>query len=503
MLVERNWLIPVLHHEPYLDKPPLLYWLVMASYSLFGVHDWAARLVPSGAAFLTLCTTYLWGRSILGQRGAFLAAMILTLSVRYLYLARMLTMDTLLCLFMVASLAGAHLAVNGPVFRWRWWLLSGVAGGLGMLTKGPVALVLTGVPIVVYLFLDRQAERPRWWAWLAYGMVAIGVAAPWYIAIVLADPSFADYFFWRHNVERFVSPFDHQEPFWFYVPGLLLGMLPWTLLLPGMLHCLGRSDRPAALLFFAPAFLWCVLFFSLAGCKRPGYVLPAMPLLALGLGCYLDSVLPSREDFVGSLARHGSRLAYWATVLTIGFGLAGGMLALHGPVLKPSIGAAIIVFCGFALVYLCRRGWTRGTSVSWIFCATATFLLLLLGMYEVLPGYARRFALRGQVRSQLALGADAKLPVACYPRRWDSISFYLGRDDVRAYTMDERPRLVADLRADSRTLLFVKSNQAFAQLLHDLPASLEFVPHGRQGALRVGIVRARREVPIELDARRP
>src|SRR5215831_11273628 len=61
MLAEGKWLVPVLHGEPYLDKPPLLYWLVMGFYSVFGVHDWAARIVPCSAAFLTMLVTYLWG----------------------------------------------------------------------------------------------------------------------------------------------------------------------------------------------------------------------------------------------------------------------------------------------------------------------------------------------------------------------------------------------------------------------------------------------------------
>src|SRR6059058_5537845 len=109
MLDRGDWLTPVLHGQPYLDKPPLFYWLVMSSYAVFGAHDWAARLVPGLAGFLTILVTYLWGRRAAGERAGLLGALILSLSGRYLYLGRMLTFDTLLCLFVTASLASAHL----------------------------------------------------------------------------------------------------------------------------------------------------------------------------------------------------------------------------------------------------------------------------------------------------------------------------------------------------------------------------------------------------------
>jgi len=510
MLVEGKWLVPVLYGEPYLDKPPLLYWLVMASYLVFGVHDWAARIVPCSAAFLTMVVTYLWGRRVLGPRGGFLAGMILCLSVRYVYLGRMLTMDTLLCLFVVAALAGAHLAVRGPEFRWRPWVASALACGLGLLAKGPVALVLVVVPVLVFPFVVPKAARPRFWAWLAYASVAAGIALPWYLTAMAASPAFVEYFFWRHHVERFVTPFDHQEPFWFYLPGIFLGMLPWTLLVPGMLRSLvvsftwpgpslrgqgpgsaGASQtqpRPRDVLVFSNvALAWCVVFFSIAGCKRPGYILPAMPLLALGLGCYLDGLFPAVESFA-ALWRHGPRLAYVCTFFVLVVGIGGALFAVEFCLMPRLIGLALALVASVDLLGLGWLGWQRGPKVSWMLFGVTTFTLLFAGTYEVLPGYARRFSMRGQVRPHAAECVDASVHVACYPRRWDSVSFYLGRNDVCSYSAEERPRLVADLASAPRTLLFVKSNRALEDLLRDLPASHQFVPSGRRGTIVVGYV---------------
>ncbi|HXG11479.1 MAG TPA: glycosyltransferase [Gemmataceae bacterium] len=510
MLAAGSWVVPVLHGEPYWDKPPLLYWLVMASYSLFGVHDWAARLVPGAAGVFTVLLTYLWGCRAVGPRAGLAGALVLCLSARYVYLGRMLTMDTLLCLWVVAALAAGQVAVQGPTLRRGWWWASAAAGALGLLTKGPVALVLVAVPLLAYQLLDPRTARPRPRAWLAYLALAMGLAAPWYVAVTLREPGFLHYFFWKHNVVRFAEAFDHQEPVWFYLPGLLLGMLPWTLLLPGLIRFLGRrparaaARRPAALGFFLLASLWCLLFFSAAECKRALYILPAMPTLALALGCYLDAGLP-RERFgaVGLvLWRRGSRLAHTATLGVLAVGIGGSLLAVGLGLWRPIIGIGLAGTAAVVLAAAARFGPRHRPVRSWAACGAVTFVLLLLAIHQLLPAYARRFSLRGHVRPHAELCADPAVVVACYPRRWDSVSFYLGRSDVRVYTADQRAALVADLRRRPGTLLFVKPGPALDELLRAMPEGLEYVPRGRQGTVRVGWVRSRWEAQPGLYASR-
>jgi len=110
--------------------------------------------------------------------------------------------------------------------------------------------------------------------------------------MVLRVPSFARYFFWEQNVIRFFSPFDHQRPVWFYGPVLLLGLLPASLLaIPFVRFLLSGNEKEAAgrsraLGFMLLAGGWCLLFFTLSGCKLPTYILPAFPFLALSLGAY-------------------------------------------------------------------------------------------------------------------------------------------------------------------------------------------------------------------------
>src|SRR5262249_34794229 len=139
MLAVDKFVVPVLNGEPY-DKPPLLYWLVMASYKLLVVSDWSARLVSAVAGLCPALVSYYWGRRVAGGVPALAGALILCFSVRFVYLARLLTMNSLLCLWVVGALAAGHIALSGNRLRWRWWLASALACSLGMLTKGPVAL---------------------------------------------------------------------------------------------------------------------------------------------------------------------------------------------------------------------------------------------------------------------------------------------------------------------------------------------------------------------------
>ncbi|HKI34924.1 MAG TPA: glycosyltransferase [Gemmataceae bacterium] len=517
MSAEETWVVP---GQPFADKPPLLPGLVMLSYRLFGVHDWAARLVAGGAGLATVLLTWFWGRRVLGARPAFAGALVLCLSAHFIYLGRLLTTDTLLAACVVAAWAAAHAALAGKkvpdtffkkvsgTFSRGWWLLSALACGLGLLTKGPVALALVAVPVVAYRWLDRRTARPSpaWWAF--YVVTAVGLAAPWYAAQEIAEPGFLVDFLWRQHVLRFAAPFDHEEPVWFFLPRLVLGMLPWTLLLPGFVRFLGRHSaraaarRPPALGFVLLTFAWSLLFFSASGCKRATYVLPVMPPLALALGCYLDAViargLAARAG--SALARHSAAFAYRATQLVLVAGLAGSLVAPAVGLLRWPVAVLPAAAAVGGLLFVSRPQWRARPRAAWGLCVAATFALLFAGVYGLLPNYARKFSLRGQVRPLAEAGQEAPLPVVCYPRRWDSVSFYLRRDDVQVYTPAELPQLVEALRAHRETLVFVKSGAPLEALLADLPPGMEFVPHGRQGTVTVGRVRYRLEAPAALYA---
>jgi dolichol-phosphate mannosyltransferase len=508
MLEAGQWLVPTLHGLPYYDKPPLLYWLVMGSYRLFGVHDWAARLVSATAAFLTVLVTYFWGRQVGGRRAGFAAAMILCLSARYVYLGRLLTMNGLLCLWTTAALAAAHLALRQQRLRPGWWLASAVLTAFGLLTKGPVVILLVLVPVLSLQVLEPRQARVRLRDWLSYLGLALTLAGPWYLWLAARESEFAGYFFWKHHLVRYLFPFDHARPAWYYLPDVVFGMLPWSLLLAPLFRLLGRRDsacvqrRPAALGFFLLTALWCFVFFSLAGSKRSGYILPAMPPLALALGLYLDGALRLRGPFLAAATRPWSQLALRLSGLVLAGGMGIAFLGMAAGILRP--GLAVGLGGGGLLALAALKRWCRARSPegAWAFCGAATFLVLLAGVHLALPGYARRFSIRGQARPLAELTRDPGVAVVSFPRAWDSVSFYLQRSDIRAYGSGERGKLLAELVSRPQTLAFIKGDRSLDDLLHSLPVSIEFVPSGRQGYVRVGWLRRRPEVPSTFFAGR-
>ncbi len=235
-----------------------------------------------------------------------------------------------------------------------------------------------------------QSLRLGWRVWLVFVVVVSAINLPWYVAVCVRLPEFAGYFFWQHNVLRFVAPFDHIEPVWYYGPILLAGLLPATLLAVAWFRFVISSDSSAAERrspesgFFLLAGVWCVLFFSMSGSKLPTYVLPAFPCLALAFGAF----------FAGS----------------------------------------------------------RWASIKWRRAAVPINVgLLAVAHYAVIPWYAE---FRSPMsRPDVVAEYCADSPVVCYPRNCDSVAFYLGRDDFRNYRSKETPELVEWAHASPRTVV--------------------------------------------------
>jgi dolichol-phosphate mannosyltransferase len=502
MLAEGSWLVPILHGQPYLDKPPLLYWLVMASYSLFGVHDWAARLVPGVAGLLTIAVSYFWARRTAGNRAAILGSGMLCLSAEFLYYGRMLTMNGLLALFVTATLAFTHFALQatGKRKQLAWIALAGLACGFGLLTKGPVILAVVVPPLLLLPRLDQRLHRPGFAGWSLFAGATFLIAAPWYLAVCFRDPEFAGYFFWRHNITRFVQPFDHAGPVWEYLPGLLFGMMPWTLLIFPMFRALFQHSgeaakrRPAALGMFLLAFLWMFVFFSLAGSKRPGYIVPVLPPLALALGCYLDSILDKRGGIgvAGAISALRSRMAYAATVIMLAAGI--GLAVLSRRIGGSSQGAAwmLAIACGLSLVVALYH--IRKARFPWLTPTLITAIVLFAGIQNLLPQYARRFSVRHAIEMQQHRITSPEMRVICYPHGFDSASFYLERGDVSSFARDRRAVMVARLEENPKALLMVQTRH-LPEFLAKLPPTLEFIPLQKEEMITIGEVRRREEVP--------
>lgn len=450
MLQSGDWIVPRINHVPYFDKPPLLHWLCAASYSLFGVRDWAARLVPAAAAFLTVMATFLLGRRLLGTGAAFWGALMLVLSIEFLFCGRFLIMDSLLTLCVVAALLAAYEAGHRERFDWRWWIFSAACCGLGILTKGPIALVLVAPPVAASSWLSRCAGRPRFKHWLAYGCVANAIAGWWFAAMLIREPGFAEYFFYRHHLHRFVEGLSHTEPFWFFLPVLFVGLMPWSLLLFPLARFLGSSapdlrvHRPPVLGFLLLWASWCVLFFSLSADKLPHYILPALPAVMLLLGYFLNQVLrePAWKDRFRFVREQSPR---WGAVGVCIAGLVGWVVVLmlrleSAPdiMLQAGVwGLAIVAAVLFVQRLSVRAAWT-------CFCLVA-FAGLFQATGDWLAAWGQTRTFLPQQTTRLTPLRNPQVSVATFDTDWGSVPFYLRRDDVRHFSGNQYQELVAFL----------------------------------------------------------
>jgi dolichol-phosphate mannosyltransferase len=482
MLAHEDLLLPRLLGLPYYEKPPLQYWLTAAVYLVFGLHSWVARLIPAAAAWLTILLTYAWGRRFLGTRTAFLGGVVLCLSVGFITLGRTVVLDSLLGTCVLAAAYAAHAAVSGSSLHRGYWLASAAACGLGILVKGPVALALVVPPLFLYVRLTATAARPGWRWWSGYVGLALAVAAPWYFAMAMREPNYLHHFLWRDNVLRFVQPFDHQQPWWFYLPILFAATLPWSLLWPWLVYFLtSRSRRLAMLRTPALGFCvllggWCLLFFSLSGCKSPPYLAPAFAPLGLLLGACVEAILFRRaghKDHYLEQARQ--RLPRRATRLVLL--LAAGSFLVDGICGWDSV-SLVAVEVALTLGLL-SAWWVWGRHarplLAWGACGAATVVLIATAARDLVVGYTSRHTLATIAKAARRWPGAAGCQVVSYKRQWPSASFYLRRDAVLFF--EERQPLIDFLGTQPATLVLVESGPPLNELLQSLPGTLETVVH--------------------------
>ena len=300
-----DWLIPRVNGLPRYDKPPLVYWLMGLLYALPGQQQWDplgtwAACLPSAlsslALMLALAATLLrWPQPLggdrwpsLSQQGitALSAALAFGLSPLVLLWSRISVSDALLNGLLGAALLIFWQAYAGGSRSLLGWILLGCA----VLAKGPVAVLLAGITLIGFGLWqgDLRGLAARVRPWPGLGITAL-VSLPWYVLAALVEGKpFVESFFGYHNLQRFTGVVNnHLQPWWFFVPVLLVASLPFTpLLLAGLASAL-RAWRtpvapPASLQRFAACWLLAVLgFFTLAATKLPSYWIPATPAAGL------------------------------------------------------------------------------------------------------------------------------------------------------------------------------------------------------------------------------
>ena len=308
-----DWVTPRLYGSPWFEKPILYYWAAALGFALRLPAEWAARL-PSAIAALAAALAIAWlGKKHYGsaqnQSGdhavaispALLAPMIFSASLAAIGFARAATPDMLFSASIALAMAAAASCLrragalrNGNAASTHNQKLSagtlalfGAFLGLGVLAKGPAAVILAGGAIGIWALATKQLRAALSLAHPVAIAAFCVVALPWYVICARRNPDFLHIFIFQHNFERYLTPvFQHIQPFWLFVPITLLAVLPWT---PFLLSTVSESRRTMRAntwknspgFFFACWALFPILFFSFSQSKLPSYILPAIPPLAL------------------------------------------------------------------------------------------------------------------------------------------------------------------------------------------------------------------------------
>jgi len=307
MIISKNYLTTYLNGAPRFDKPILIYWLQLAAIRLFGLNEFAFRLPSALAGTAWATSIFLFVRKESGNRQAFLAAAMMVLSLQVIVIAKAAIADGVLNFFLAVTMfalldhykTGSKQALH----------LAFAAAGFGMLTKGPIALV---IPFAVTFLFSLQDRTLKKWLGMILSpsgiIIFLAIALPWYL-LEYHDQGmdFINGFFFKHNISRFNTSFEgHSGSLFYYLPVIILGLMPFTGLFFTVLFRAKTllSDRTNRFFFIWFGFVF--LFFSLSGTKLPHYIIYGYtPLFIL-----MARALP--------LSSHPWRFVLWPLLLLAG-----------------------------------------------------------------------------------------------------------------------------------------------------------------------------------------
>lgn len=301
-MVERSdFVVPYYRGEVFFDKPALTYWLTAAAFRVFGFTPEAGRLVPVLASFGAILATVALGMVALERRAALTGGLILLTTLAFLSFGRVAMSDMLLTLWstLAVALGLALYRPTGNLGRRALMPTLGLVLGLGFLTKGPVALLLPGLALLLILWQKRREPLPSAvtpgataLSALLFGVVGLG----WFVLVQRRlgwGP--LQYFFLRENLERFAGDaYDAGKEPWFYLSTYLAEGLPWSLFFPAALIAAARQTEDDAgrrgTRFLASWILLMLVPLSLSRGKIDYYLLPLYPAASLILGHYFTAV---------------------------------------------------------------------------------------------------------------------------------------------------------------------------------------------------------------------
>jgi 4-amino-4-deoxy-L-arabinose transferase-like glycosyltransferase len=466
MVATGDWITTRLNGIKYFEKPPLQIWATAIAFKLFGLGEWQARLWTGLCGLFGIALVAEAGRRLWGGAVGFTAAVVLASSFFWIGLGHVNTLDMGLSAMMTLALASLLIAQRdeaAPRERRNWMLACWAGMALAVLSKGLIGIVLPGAVLVLYTVIARD-----WAIWrrlhLVPGLILFfAIVTPWFVLVDRRNPEFAWFFFVHEHFQRFTSKVHGRfQPWHYFIPILVVGILPWLSVLAQSLwqarREAGARFQPKILLSVWSIFLF--VFFSISDSKLPSYILPVFPSLALLIALHLH--------------RAGRRAVAACAWLTAAASAAGVVLwpkvaalaqnAYEQPLYlsySHAVGAACAAMLvgSLASIWLARRNWQSGMlalAIGSFVCA----LILLVG-HQPLGRHAAGLEHLAAIEAELS----PDTPLYIVGRYEQVLPFYLRRTmtmvqhaDELEFGLQQQPELWIPTRAE-----FVKTWTA----LHD------------------------------------
>ena len=449
MVETGDWVTPRLYGTPWFEKPALYYWGAALSFKVFGVNEAAARLPSAVAALLaTLAMAWLaW--QVYGAETARWLLLLLPTTVGMIGFSHAAATDMPFAGMLTVAMVFAAIVLglvrnqNSPIPPrppWLALLFFGFFLGLAVLAKGPAAIILSGGAILLWaIFTKRWLDAFRCLHPVAIASFCL-TALPWYILCAHRNPDFFRIFIIEHNFKRYLTPeFQHIQPFWFYIPIVLIAMVPWTLILlcSVILTSFRRSKFPFSptSIFLLSWTIFNLAFFSASKSKLPSYILPVIPAISL---------LVARSYLVLSYQKERSLrwlLTAWA-ILTLPAALLLIGIGWHFRSSRTSSEAMIVAGCvllafAAANLLLTARSQTHNVAIAH---ASVLPVLVLLLMFHTLSHPWLRWDPSGKTLATELTAAQispSQIYTASMGRGQQySLSFYL-HGEVQTWTPGE------------------------------------------------------------------
>lgn len=447
MLQRGDWVVPHLLGLRYFEKPVAGYWFNNISQMIFGDSNFAVRF---GSVFCTLLSAMLvfWLGMLMwrNRQTAFTAVLIYLSSVLVFSVGTYSLLDPMFTLWMTAAMLSSYFCLRAESSSRKVlsWIALGLVCGMGFMTKGFLALVIPVISVLPVIFREKKLKMLFVWGPLAI-LSAILFCLPWVLTIGLREPDFWNYFFWVEHVQRFAEQnAQHKAPFWYYLPVILLGVMPWLGLLPGALLSGWKERIMRPELFFLLSWsLLPLIFFSIAKGKLPTYILPCMAPLALLMAHYLRKTCES--GCLIALKANGIINIVFGVLAVITLVVISGQLplsikAIYTPAELPSVVLAILCFVAWALAGAISLTFLRK---RWYWSAACPLVLALLVGQAIPQRVSDSKQPQAFINSNLTMLGQSRYIVADRVGMATALAWALKRSDILMF--DEKGELAYGL----------------------------------------------------------